>query len=150
MPMQFLKISFFPLLLVLATGCGASKKSNTMTDVHSLDGTWEANYLMPTSAKSFDELFPGKKPSITFDSRQGKAGGMSGCNQFNCSFSIDGNAINFGESMAVTKKNCVHGQDGEQAFLETLKRINKYSIAEDGKTLNLLQGDIAVMRLVRR
>lgn len=116
-----------------------------------LEGTWQADYLMPTaSSKSFDELYPNVKPSMTFDSQESRVGGMTGCNNFTGGYSTDGNAINFAENMAVTKKMCAHGLEGEQAFLESLKRIDRFAISDDGRTLNLLQGDVAVMRLVRQ
>lgn len=35
--------------------------------------------------------------------------------------------------------------NGESAYLSTLKKIDFYSVSKDGKTLNLIMGDIAVM-----
>lgn len=39
---------------------------------------------------------------------------------------------------------------GENAFLAALKKVNAYAVTDQGKTLNLIAGDIAVVRLVRK
>lgn len=113
-----------------------------------IDGTWEANFIMNTP-KPFDELFSKDKPTISFNSSEGKMNGVSGCNNFNGKFSLDGNKVKIDDAMAMTRKMCPD-MAGETAFIETLKKVNTYSVTDQGKTLNLIMGDIAVMRLSRK
>jgi heat shock protein HslJ len=132
--------------------CDSSKKTTQSTTpgmkANLIDGTWEANYIMNTP-KPFNELYANIKPTITFTSADGKVSGISGCNNFNGSFKTDGNKISFGEGMALTRKMCAD-MAGETAFMETLKKVNSYSVTEQGKSLNLIMGDMAVMRLQRK
>lgn len=112
-----------------------------------IDGAWEVNYIMNTP-KPLNELFPKEKPTITFDSGKNAISGNSGCNNFNGKCSMEGNSIKIDEAMALTRKMCLD-MTGETLFLETLKKVNSYSVTNHGKTLNLIVGDIAVMRLER-
>jgi heat shock protein HslJ len=114
------------------------------TESHVLNGSWELNYVSGARI-AFDGLYPGKKPTITFKLPDTKASGNSSCNNYNITFSIDGNNIKFGDPMS-TKMACEG--NGEAAFFNTLKTVSKYSV--DGKTLNLIMGDIAVMRLEKK
>lgn len=155
-----MKKSYFASLLFLvlfATACNTakSKTDNAATankpenmKVNSIDGTWEANYIM-NIPKVFDELYPKTKPTITFNSSQNQISGSSGCNNFNGKCTIDGNTLQIGEALALTRKMCPD-MVGEQTFLETLKKVNTYSVTNEGKTLNLIMGDIAVMRLTKK
>ena len=43
---------------------------------------------------------------------------------------------------------CIDG-NGENVFLETIKKINTWSVT-DGNTLNLIMGDIALMRFTKK
>ena len=82
---------------------------------------------------------------IRFDAGN-KISGNTGCNQFSGTAAVNGNSINFPESMAMTKMFCPG--EGEQVFLQTLKKINRYSVS--GNTLTLLIDDIAVTRLMKK
>jgi heat shock protein HslJ len=153
--------SAFKLILCtgvfLACGCNSSKKAamdqnkvpvdNNMR-ANLLDGAWEANYIMSTP-KPFADLYANAKPTVTFNSTTGQVSGMSGCNNFTGTFSMDGNKLKFAEGMALTRKMCPD-MTGENVFMETLKKVNTYSVTEQGKTLNLIMGDIAVMRFARK
>lgn len=141
------------MFLFALAGCDNSKKAtdNTSTSnmkANLIDGTWEANYIMNTP-KPFADLYANQKPTITFNSTTGKVSGQSGCNNYNGTFSLDGNKVSFEEDMALTRKMCPD-MTGENTFMETLKKVNTYSVTEQGKTLNLIMGDIAVMRLTRK
>lgn len=148
-PVSVLLILFFFTMV----GCDNSKKAtdNTSTSnmkANLIDGNWEANYIMNTP-KPFADLYANQKPTITFNSTTGKVNGQSGCNNFNGTFNLDGNKISFGENMALTRKMCPD-MAGESTFMETLKKVNTYAVSEQGKTLNLIMGDMAVMRLTRK
>ena len=109
-----------------------------------LNGTWEVDYISGTRI-AFDGLYPGKRPVITFNLTDNKATGNSSCNNFNTTFTIDGSNITFNDPMS-TKMACPG--EGEAVFFKTLKTVTKYSIS--GNTLNLIMGDIAVMRLQKK
>lgn len=144
------------ILIIIA--CHSTKKTSNMDNTsvavnpnmkaNLLDGTWEANYIMNTP-KPFTELYANARPSITFNAATGQVSGMSGCNNFTGKFSMDGNKIRFADDMALTRKMCPD-MAGEATFMETLKKVTSYSVTEQGKTLNLILGDMAIMRLVRK
>lgn len=141
------------LLAIIISSCNSTKKStsikeNSTMKANLIDGLWEVNYIMNTP-KPLNELFPKGKPTITFDSAKKAVAGNSGCNNFNGKCGIEGNSIKIDETMALTRKMCLD-MTGEQIFLETLKKVNGYSVTNQGKTLNFIMGDIAVMRLERK
>jgi len=111
-----------------------------------IDGKWEANYIM-NAPKSMDELYPEAKPIITINSEKGLAGGNSGCNNFRGSVEVDGNTLSWGDLVS-TRKMCPD-MEGETLFLETLKKARTYSVTDNGQTLNLILGDLGIMRLTR-
>lgn len=111
-----------------------------------LNGTWELNYVSGPRI-AFDGLYPNKKPTITFDVTNNKVMGNTSCNNFNGPLKMDGNKISFTDPMAMTRMMC-QGQ-GETVFMETLKKINTWSVS-DGNTLNLIMGDIAMMRFTKK
>lgn len=51
--------------------------------------------------------------------------------------------------MAVTKMMCIDNQ-GEQVYMNTLQKITSFDITDDGKTLNFISGDIAMMRFTKK
>lgn len=106
--------------------------------------TWELDY-MAGQETPFAELFSGAKPTLTFD-KDGKVFGNASCNRFNSTFTVDGSKINFGNS-ATTRMMCPSIK-GEQAFLETLGKVNRFSV--NGNVLTMIIGDIAVMRFQKK
>ncbi len=123
--------------------------SNQMqtTSVNSkLDGNWELNYISGRKI-AFEGLYPEKKPFITFDSGNQRVSGSTSCNSFTGKLITDGQQISFTDPMAMTRMMCPG--EGEQAFLNVLKTVNRFSISDDN-TLTLIMGDIAVMRFARK
>lgn len=111
-----------------------------------LNGTWELNYISGIRI-AFDGLYPKKKPTLTFSLPQNRVTGNGSCNQYSCEVKVDGSNISFGDA-ASTLMACEG--NGEHTFFQTLKSVNKYSLSEDNTTLNLIMGDIAVMRFTRK
>jgi heat shock protein HslJ len=144
--MKLMTLVLFVALASLAACNNSKKTSGKMTDTAVLNGTWELNYITGPRI-AFDGLFPEKKPTISFDVVAGKISGNTSCNNFNGKLNVDGNKINFNDPMAMTRMMC-QGQ-GEATFLETLKKVNSWSVI-DGNTLNLLMGDLAMMRFSRK
>lgn len=141
------KISILIFLSALLISCTIfkSKKSDA---VSKLDGTWELNYITGPRI-AFDGLYPNKKPTINFDLKENRVSGNNSCNSFTGKLSVTGNKIDFTQPMGVTKMMCMDGQ-GEQIFMSTLQKITSYDITDDGKTLNFISGDIAMMRFTKK
>lgn len=136
------------LILVVFAVAIISCKCKKTDGVSKLDGTWELNYISGPRI-AFDGLYPNKKPSIVFDSKESRVSGNSSCNSYTGNLKVDGNKIDFTEPMVMTKMMCNDGQ-GEQTYMNTLQKITSYSITDDGKTLNLISGDIAMMRFTKK
>lgn len=132
----------------LLTACKSTQKTTSVPEISKLAGNWELNYISGPRI-AFDGLYPNKKPTISFDTSTNRVSGNSSCNSFNGKLNADGNKINFNEPMAMTRMACMDG-NGETVFMETLQKINSYSITDDGKTLNLIMGDIAMMRFTKK
>jgi heat shock protein HslJ len=127
--------------------CNSSKKAaDAKPQVAQLEGTWELNYISG-SRIAFDGLYPRKKPTIYFDVASQRVSGNTSCNNFNGKLNAEGNRISFKDPMAMTKMMCMDG-NGESVFLDTLQKIDKWSVT-DGNTLNLIMGDIGMMRFVK-
>ncbi len=128
--------------------CNASKAQKN-DSISKLEGTWELNYITGPRI-AFDGLYPNKKPTITFDLKENHVSGNSSCNNFTGKLVVTGNKIDFTQPMAMTKMMCVDSQQGEQTFISTLQKITSYDVTDDGKTLNFISGDIAMMRFTKK
>jgi heat shock protein HslJ len=134
------------LLGLIFLACNPTQLASKTTN--SLEGTWELNYITGPRI-AFNGLYPDKKPTITFDLKQNKVSGNTSCNQYFGKVLVDGNKINFKDAkMGMTMMACPG--EGENVYMKTLEKIDSYSISEDGKTLNFLMGDIAVMRFEKK
>lgn len=134
----------------LLSACKTTKTATTTTDTTSatpekLQGTWELNYIT-TSRVPFKDLYPDKKPSITFNVAEGKINGNTGCNTFLGSLNVNANNLDFTDPLALSRMACPGA--GETVFLDTLKAINSYSI--DGKTLRLMTNGSETMRFEKK
>jgi len=139
-------LSLFFLGFVLIS-CNASKTQKG-DSVSKLEGTWELNYITGPRI-AFEGLYPNKKPTINFDIKENRVSGNNSCNSFTGKLVVTGNKIDFNQPMAVTKMMCMDGQ-GEQVFMSTLPKITSYDVTDDGKTLNFISGDIAMMRFTKK
>jgi heat shock protein HslJ len=139
------------IILVLTIFCFAFISCNsfkaTTNKKASLEGTWELNYVTGPRI-AFDGLYPNKKPTITFDLKENSISGSNSCNRYSGKLNVVGNKISFKEPMAVTKMFCPG--EGESIYMSTLQKIDSYSISDDGKTLNFIMGDIAMMRFEKK
>lgn len=143
------KISFVMLatLFVLAA-CNTTQKTAAGTTTHTevkdmaLSGAWELDFV-PNPSGTFEELYTGKKPLISFNEKEGTYSGHSSCNSFHGKLEKDKDAISFKGDIMMTKMACMG--NGEKIFLENLKRVNHYSVSKDGKELTFMQGDMALM-----
>ncbi len=118
--------------------CNSSKKQ---TSAALYNTTWELEHISGPRI-AFEGLFPNKKPQITFNKETQKAEGNNGCNGYSADFNLNGEAISFGEPGPTTMMYC---GEGEQVFLNTIKKIKKYNVDAEGK-LNLMIDDVPMMR----
>ena len=132
--------------ILLFVACKSSQTTMNTTDA--LDGTWQLNYITGPRI-AFDGLYPDKKPTIIFNINENKVSGNTSCNQYFGNLVKDGNKINFKDAkMGMTMMACPG--EGEKVYMNTLEKIDSYSISDDGKTLNFIMGDIAVMRFEKK
>ena len=135
------------VVAIFVSSCNITKSKNE-ADTSALQGSWELNYISGPRI-AFDGLYPNKKPVINFDIAESKVSGNNSCNSFSGKLVAEGNKIDFTQPMMTTKMMCGDGQ-GEQIFMSTLEKINTFSISDDGKTLNFISGDIALMRFTKK
>lgn len=135
----FLSLAILCLALM---SCNSTK--SPVGNVSSPEGAWELNYVTG-SRIAFGGLYPNKKPTIIFDLKENRVSGNAVCNSYIGNLNVDGNKISFKHPMAMTKMMCASIQ-GEDVYMSTLQKINSYSISDDGKILNFIMGDIAMMR----
>lgn len=127
------------------TSCGTSK---TAVKEFSIEGTWELNYI--TGPKiAFNGLFPGKKPTITFNLKENKITGNNSCNQYFGALILDGAKINFKDAKIGMTMMACEG-NGDSVYMDTLNKIESYTITDDGNTLNLLIGNVVMMRFTHQ
>ena len=134
------------ILCLAFISCNSVKTTTNKTA--SLEGTWELNYITGPRI-TFEGLYPNKKPTITFDLKENNVSGSGSCNRYSGKLNVVGNKISFKEGMAMTKMMCTDIQ-GENVYMSTLEKIDSYAISEDGKTLNFIMDDIAMMRFEKK
>lgn len=144
MKKNILALFFLGVILVSCNVFKCKKKD----PVSQLDGTWELNYITGPRI-AFDGLYPKKKPTIVFNTKENQVSGNSSCNSYTGKLNVSGNKIDFTQPMAMTKMMCMDGQ-GEQVYISTLQKVTSYDITDDGKTLNFISGDIAMMRFSKK
>lgn len=135
---------FFSFLIISCNVFKCKKKDM----VSNLDGTWELNYITGPRI-AFDGLYPNKKPTINFNTKENRVSGNNSCNSYTGKLNVTENKIDFTEPMTATKMMCMDGQ-GEQVFMNTLSKVTSYNVTDDGKTLNFISGDIATMRFTKK
>ncbi|WP_083693009.1 META domain-containing protein [[Flexibacter] sp. ATCC 35103] len=132
---------------IVLLSCNASKTPKN-DSVSQLEGSWELNYITGPRI-TFDGLYPNKKPTLNFNTKENQVSGNNSCNSFTGKLKVTGNKIDFTQPMAVTRMMCIDAQ-GEPVFMSTLQKITSYDITDDGKTLNFISGDIAMMRFTKK
>jgi heat shock protein HslJ len=142
------KISIVLTIVFLTLmSCNSTKKASSKAT--SLEGTWELNYITGPRI-AFEGLFPNKKPSINFDLKENRVFGNNSCNSYTGKLNIDGNKISFTGPMAVTKMMCMEGMQGEITYMETLQKVDSYTVSEDGKVLIFMMGEIMLLRFDKK
>lgn len=139
------------LILVVALTSGIliscnSKKATTASN--SLDGNWELTYISGPRI-AFEGLYPNQKPNMIFNLKENRVMGKNSCNNYSGAVKVEGKTISFDNQGMISTKMFCEGE-GENVYMNTLRKINAYSITDDGKTLNLLTNDVEMMRFDRK
>ncbi len=108
-----------------------------------LFGSWEliAIHTEETTDKKIEDLFPGKRPTLSFEGNL-MVHGNDGCNNLNGEYEIkENNGIVIGDKLASTRMFC----DGvsDFAFTKGLTEVTNYEITESA--LIFKKGDQVVM-----
>ncbi|MEC4114890.1 META domain-containing protein [Myroides pelagicus] len=122
---------------VAETAKEEAKTTNT------LEGSWELVSITSAGAegKATDQLYPNKKPALTFE-EEGKLYGNDGCNNLMGTFeNKEANGLTIGDNLAGTKMFCEGVADA--LFTETLLSVTKYEIVDE--QLVLTAGDVVVL-----
>ena len=127
-------------LAVFISACSTTKNTKTKDILSST--TWELEYISGPRI-AFEGLYPNKKPQITFNTTTNEVSGTSSCNGYSAKYTSNDKKISFGEPGPTTMMFCEGG--GEQTFLQMMKKVDNYSIDNDGK-LNLNTGEVSMMR----
>jgi len=131
---------FVSILTLSFSSCKTMKDNPKNADLYNT--TWELEYITGPRI-AFEGLYPDKKPFIKFDEAAKQVFGNAGCNGYSAPYTLKGKSLSFGEQGPTTLMFCEGG--GEQTFLQTIKKVNAYSIDKDGK-LNLLMNEVPMMR----
>lgn len=140
---------FFPLITLvgislLLSGC-ASRRTTGMDYASCLNGNWELTFITGPRI-SFEGLYPDKKPELVFDKAGQTVSGSTSCNRLNGRYALKGTALSFSE-LATTKMFCEGS--GESVFLNMLAKVNELR-CRDNNEMELLEGDVALMRFKRK
>lgn len=137
------------VLSVFLICCDSTQTKETLEkQFEMLNGSWQLNFIsIPRT--TFDGLFPGKKPTINFIIKENTVFGNNSCNTYSGKLNVNGKKISFKDPMAVTKMMCGDGK-GETVYMETLQKIDSYSVSEDGKTLKFKKGKTVLMLFDRK
>lgn len=110
------------------------------------DGNWELKTITQ-SPNLLDSLYPGRRPTLRFEPADNKVNGNTGCNSFSGKLTINGNAINIAEPLAMTRMACPGA--GENNFLQLLKKVDSFSLGES-KQLLLMSGSNILMEFSKK
>lgn len=131
--------------LVLKNGNTVLAKLNGVSiETDKLRGTWVLNYISGPRI-TFEGLYPGKKPLISFNFAERIIMGNNSCNGFSAKYVMSGDTIHFADGLQ-TMMHC-EGV-GEETFMNMLKKVNRF--VHTDSTLTFLTDDVAVMRFGRK
>src|SRR5262245_6726794 len=83
-----------------------------------------------------------REPHLIFANFEPRVSGSGGCNRVTGSFELDGNTLRLGQ-MAATRMACLRGMEQEQAFLQSMTKVERYRIS--GSHLDMLDAQGAVV-----
>ena len=136
------------IFVFLVAFCFILASCNTTKTVaqseNSLEGSWQLNYITGPRI-AFKGLYPETVPFIAFNLKEGRFSGANSCNRFTGVFTTIKNKISFKDDKTAMTMMACQG-NGDQVFMSALQKIDSYTITDDGKTLNLMMGEVVMMR----
>ena len=90
----------------------------------------------------------GVHPDSRLELKDDRVRGLSGCNNFNGGYEVDGDRVAFSQVIS-TMKACLEGMDTEQLFYAVLEQAAAYKI--DGEMLKLFNAggeELATFRAI--
>ncbi|MHA7131606.1 META domain-containing protein [Algoriphagus namhaensis] len=136
--MKNLKSITWMMVFLAFSNCNSLKSINPLSVL--TDNTWELSSLLGQDV--IPDQFSGGFPSLDF-SEGGKLSGFSGCNNFNGSFSLEGDQLQL-DPGAMTRKACPGS--GEQDFMNAFNQVTRLKIKD--QKLTLLDGSRELMTLM--
>ena len=136
-----MSVLLFSCLMLAACNSGRQVTSDKM-DLNQLNGTWQLDSVAGPEGV-FNNLYPNRKPVVTFNVVSKLVNGNSGCNNFSGPFTLSGFNVDFNGPLVTTRMACPG--EGESVFFNTLKSVTNFAVT-DSTTLNLLRGDAPAMR----
>jgi heat shock protein HslJ len=124
------------------TACNMMKKNQS---ADKLTGTWELNYITGVRI-AFNGLYPNAKPNLNFKAPFTEVNGNTSCNGFSTKLELNGNKMIISQPGAMTMRHCEG--EGEQRFIQMLKKVNAYTV--EGNTLTLLENELPVMKFTKK
>lgn len=146
---QYFIVAFLSFLFTSCSGFRHQQKEpekKTAVSSASLQGIWVLDYVLADA--DMPALYPDRKPELLLPVAGGDFQGSSGCNQISGKLIVEGRKMTFADPVALTRMMCPGG--GEKAFLDALKRVNTYALSTKGDELTCIQGDIVVMRFLKK
>ncbi|HTN06602.1 META domain-containing protein [Agriterribacter sp.] len=138
--------AFISLCACKSANVNNAKNGQTgASGIERLNGTWQLEYISGPRI-AFQGLYPERKPEITFNSSDSSFGGNTSCNAFRGKLAADDRNISFSDHMALTKMFCPGS--GEPVFIETLKKINTYTVQNN--TLTFMMDEVPMMRFAKK
>ncbi|MFC4721747.1 META domain-containing protein [Geojedonia litorea] len=132
-------ILFLTSILAFSLVSCISKKQINQDNLYKT--TWELEYILEPQTP-FNDLYPNKKPEISFNNSTNKVEGNNSCNGYSADYILKDNQLSFGEPGPTTMMYC---GDGEKVFLDMMKKINRFDFDQSGK-LNLMVNEVLIMR----
>lgn len=155
--MKKIKILTVALMVLALAACnekkGTEKAPESTADTPAVEtavttkanlfGSWElvAIHTEETADKKIEELFPGKRPSLSFEDNL-MVHGNDGCNALTGAYEVkENNGIAIGDKLGATRMFCEGVSD--VAFTKGLSQVTNYEITESA--LLFKNGDKVVM-----
>lgn len=147
--MKYPSLMISMVLMIVIASCSSAKHIEnippTIGSQALYDNTWELEYMSGIRI-AFIGLFPNNKPVISFDDSSKMVRGNASCNGYSAPFIKEGLKMSFGDPGPSTLMYC---GEGEQHFLNMMKKVNRYEIDTDGK-LNLMIDEVPLMRFKKQ
>ena len=122
--MKYIVLSLAICIFITLSACSSADSSQALTE--SIWVLTELNGQAP---------LPGTTITAEF-SEDGKVGGSAGCNNYNTTYSVNGNEIEFGEHAATTMMACPDPiMQQERDYLAVLMNTATFEIKDDGLIL---------------